>query len=459
MQQNKIKMMFLLTLFASAWAACTQAQTPFKDLSYDQAVANAAQQKKLVFIDFYTTWCGPCKMLDQTTLKDAWVRTWLAEHTVALKIDAEKELKLAEKLKVEYYPTLIFLNSEGKQVERVSGYVSAKDFRSIARDLPKGITELVRTQQELSKTPNDPNGRLVLAAALKRKGLIPDAFKEYIWCLDNGTEHDPAFAQQRDGQVIEDLLEIAELHEPARDEMFRRRDAAERRILDDRPQPGDVALFAQVSLAFMDGERVLSTYDAVASRGAASPVLRILAEYAFPALLEAKRYDEIAKATDVPAKVDEFIREGHRQLAEFTTSSPDDDAGCKLIVARSVAPAAQRFQVLLGAGRADDARAVARKVLEFDKSPDTHHALAWEGHLSGKPIPECLEFARFALEKAAPDEKANVTDTVARLMDALGSHDEAVALCRNALAQANGDRDRWILETCVTELATVPPSH
>jgi hypothetical protein len=44
-------------------------------------------------------------------------------------------------------------------------------------------------------------------------------------------------------------------------------------------------------------------------------------------------------------------------------------------------------------------------------------------------------------------------------MDALGSHDEAVALCRNALAQANGDRDRWILETCVTELATVPPSH
>lgn len=38
-------------------------QTNFRDLTYEQALETAKAEKKFVFLDFYTTWCGPCKKM------------------------------------------------------------------------------------------------------------------------------------------------------------------------------------------------------------------------------------------------------------------------------------------------------------------------------------------------------------------------------------------------------------
>jgi len=60
-----------------------------------------------VLVDFYTVWCGPCKKLDQTTWKDQQVRDWLSSEAVCLKVDAEKDVPLAEKYRINVYPTVV----------------------------------------------------------------------------------------------------------------------------------------------------------------------------------------------------------------------------------------------------------------------------------------------------------------------------------------------------------------
>ena len=82
----------------------------FRNLSLDRARQAATDgAKRFVLIDFYTVWCGPCKKLDETTWKDQEVRDWLAREAVCLKVDAEKNEALAEKYRINAYPTVILL--------------------------------------------------------------------------------------------------------------------------------------------------------------------------------------------------------------------------------------------------------------------------------------------------------------------------------------------------------------
>lgn len=68
----------------------------------------------MVFVDLYTTWCGPCKkMAAETSLSRPW-EDYFNKNFVNYKIDAEKGEGpgLAGKYEVSAYPTLVFVNAE-----------------------------------------------------------------------------------------------------------------------------------------------------------------------------------------------------------------------------------------------------------------------------------------------------------------------------------------------------------
>ncbi len=97
----------------------------FQDISFQEALAKAKKENKLVFLDAYTSWCGPCKMLEKTTFKSKEVGKVFNKHFVNIHIDMEKGNgpNIARKYQVRAYPTLLILKPNGQQVKRMLGYM------------------------------------------------------------------------------------------------------------------------------------------------------------------------------------------------------------------------------------------------------------------------------------------------------------------------------------------------
>jgi thiol:disulfide interchange protein len=112
-----------------------RAEAPFVDESYDQAMKDAGKSGKLVMIDFFATWCAPCKVMDKNTWPDKNVQAFVAEHAIALRMDAEKETGVAGKYNVEAYPTIVFIKPDGSEAGRIVGLVEPEEFLKKAGEI------------------------------------------------------------------------------------------------------------------------------------------------------------------------------------------------------------------------------------------------------------------------------------------------------------------------------------
>ena len=102
----------------------------FKELTMQEALALAGKEKKMIFIDFYTTWCGPCKMMSSEVFTQDQVGEYFNRTFVNLKVDAEKGegVELAKKYQVKAYPTFVVLRADGTEVYRTAGARPADEF-------------------------------------------------------------------------------------------------------------------------------------------------------------------------------------------------------------------------------------------------------------------------------------------------------------------------------------------
>ncbi|MFD1142138.1 thioredoxin family protein [Larkinella insperata] len=120
---------------ASATTAGTEPGIQFSDAAWKAQLAKAKAEKKLVFLDAYTSWCGPCKLLQKNVFTQKEVGDFFNKEFINVKIDMEKGEgpELALQYPLEGYPTLLFIDGDGKVVKKVLGYQSPEELLTIGK--------------------------------------------------------------------------------------------------------------------------------------------------------------------------------------------------------------------------------------------------------------------------------------------------------------------------------------
>jgi thioredoxin 1 len=97
----------------------------FVEADWNKALQEAKKQKKLIFIDAYTSWCGPCRMLKQNTFTDKAAGEYFNKHFINIALDMEKGdgIAFAEKYQIRAYPTLLIMDADQKSVSISEGYI------------------------------------------------------------------------------------------------------------------------------------------------------------------------------------------------------------------------------------------------------------------------------------------------------------------------------------------------
>lgn len=131
----------------------------FEESNLANLQAKAKKEKKLIFIDAYTTWCGPCKLMAKNIFTQKSVGDHYNSRFINAKIDMEKGegITLAKKFKVTAYPTYLFINGDGELMHRVVGYVNEKEFIQFAKDAEDPSRQLITLIKKFDKGEKDPS--------------------------------------------------------------------------------------------------------------------------------------------------------------------------------------------------------------------------------------------------------------------------------------------------------------
>lgn len=133
---KKTTLLAALGVLAATTVFAQNRSIKFETGSFAEVLAKAKKENKPIMMDAYTTWCGPCKMMDKMVFTNDTVADYFNANFIAYKSDMEKgEGKdLAKRYEVMAYPNFLFLDAEGNVLHRSVGARPPKLFVEVGKE-------------------------------------------------------------------------------------------------------------------------------------------------------------------------------------------------------------------------------------------------------------------------------------------------------------------------------------
>jgi thiol-disulfide isomerase/thioredoxin len=130
-----------------------------KEEQWQAAIQKAESSEKLIFLDIYASWCGPCKYLENNVYTDESLGEYYNDNYVNLKMDGESEFgaQMARKYELSAYPTMYYLDPEEQIITRLVGVREADPLTKIGKAIHENADKINYYEENYARGNLDAN--------------------------------------------------------------------------------------------------------------------------------------------------------------------------------------------------------------------------------------------------------------------------------------------------------------
>ena len=171
----------------------------FEKGSWDAIKAKAQKENKPIFVDAYTTWCGPCKWMSKNIFTQEAIGAYFKENFIAVKLDMEKGEgpAFAKKHQVNAFPTLLYFSPEGELLHRSVGARDSANLMVLCEEALSPEKQFATFEKKYAKGERNPAFLKDYLAALQNAGVYNKAVFDDYWKTLN-----------EDAKISEESLEL-----------------------------------------------------------------------------------------------------------------------------------------------------------------------------------------------------------------------------------------------------------